>query len=204
MRIRVLVVSALLLSTIAVYGRSRPVPTTPGTYTDWGPDIDQIEILQSFKIASYDKIIVEPFDTSSTPLPDQKEKWYDTMKTALQSYTIWFMEAFPKELKAKATVTMADHAPKKARVLAIRGTVLEMDPGSRGGRVFGGFGAGAAWSKARIEIVDAESGKVLARITQAHRSAGSFKFYGGNDLDVMRDSVHATAKDIAHVLDLFV
>ena len=54
-----------------------------------------------------------------------------------------------------------------------------------------------------IDIVDAKSGKVLAHVTQERRSGGTFKGGGGNDLDVMRDAVHAVAKDIAHVLDAF-
>ena len=76
--------------------------------------------------------------------------------------------------------------------------------GSRAGRYWGGFGAGAASSKATVEIVDAKSGKVLAIVTQARRAAGTFKGGGGSDLEVMRDSVHAMAKDIAHVLATFV
>jgi len=203
MRARLLILCALLLSTFAVYGRGRPAPTTPGTYKEWGPDIDQIEILQSFKIGDYDRIVVQPFDTSSTPLPDQKEKWYGTMKSALASYNVWFMEAFPKELKAKAQVEESDKAPKRSGTLVIRGTVDQMDPGSRAGRYFAGFGAGAASSKATFEFVDAKSGKVLARVTQARRSGGTWKGGGGGDLEVMRDTVHAVAKDVAHVLDAF-
>lgn len=203
MRARVLILCTLVLSTFAVYGRGRPAPTTPGTYKQWGPDIDQVEILQSFKIADYDRIVIEPFDTSSTPLPDPKEKWYGTMKSALASYNVWFMEAFQPELKAKAKVEESDRAPKRPGTLVIRGTVDQMDPGSRAGRYFGGFGAGSASSKATVEIVDEKSGKVLARVTQARRSAGTWKGAGGSDLEVMRDTVHATAKDIAHVLDLF-
>ena len=203
MRARTLMLCALFLSSVAVYGRGHAAPTAPGTYKEWGPDIDQIEILQTFHIGDYDRIVVEPVDTSSTPMPDQKEKWYGTMKSALASYNVWFMEAFSPELKAKAKVEESDRAPKRSGTLIIRGAVLDMDPGSRAGRYFAGFGAGAASSKARFEIVDAKSGKVLARVTQARRSGGAWKGAGGSDLEVMRDSVHATAKDIAHVLDLF-
>ncbi|HJT15824.1 MAG TPA: DUF4410 domain-containing protein [Thermoanaerobaculia bacterium] len=203
MRTRVLILCTLLLSSFAAFARTRPAPTAPGTYKEWGPDIDQIEILQPFKTADYDRIVIEPFDTSSTPLPDAKEKWYGTMKSALASYNVWFVEAFEPELKAKAKVEESDHAAKRPGTLVIRGTVLDMDPGSRAGRYFAGFGAGAASSKASVEIVDAKSGKVLARVTQARRSGGAWKGAGGSDLEVMRDSVHATAKDIAHVLDTF-
>jgi hypothetical protein len=194
----------LLVAVPGLYARGKKAaPTDPGTYKEWGPDIDQIEIVKTFKISDYDKIVVQPFDTSKTPLPDKKEKWYGTLKSALAAYTEWFVEAFPKELKAKADVAQATSSPKGARTLIIRGVVDDLDPGSRAGRYFGGFGAGSASTKLSLDIVDARSGKVLARVTQARRSAGTWKGGGGSDLDVMRDSVHAVAKDIAHMLDAF-
>jgi hypothetical protein len=181
----------------------KDAPTAPGTYKEWGPDIDEIEIMKTFKIGDYDRVVVLPFDTSKAPLPDQKEKWYGTMKSALASYNVWFVEALQKELKSKVKVEEASTAPKAAKTLIIRGTVDSMDPGSRAGRYFAGFGAGSASAKSTIEIVDAKSGSVLARITQARRSGGTWKGGGGSDLDVMRDSVHATGEDIARALDTF-
>ena len=202
---RILVVCALVLLLVpSLYARGKKAaPTAPGTYKEWGQDIDQIEIMQTFKIADYDKIVVEPLDTSKTPLPDPKEKWYGTLKSALAASTEWFMEAFPKELKAKAAVEEGSAPKKAAKTLILRGSVDRMDPGSRAGRYFGGFGAGSASSTLTTEIVDAKSGKVLARVTQGRRSAGTWKGGGGSDLDVMRDSIHAIAQDMAHVLDAF-
>ena len=205
MKARALVLCSLVLLIVpALYARGKkPAPTAPGTYKEWGQDIDQITINQTFKIADYDKIVVEPMDTSSTPLPDQKEKWYGTMKSALAASTEWFMEAFPKELKAKADVEESSSPGKKSKTLIIKSTVDSMDPGSRAGRYFGGFGAGSASTKISADIVDAKSGKVLAHVTQARRSAGTWKGGGGSDLEVMRDSIHAIAQDMAHVLDAF-
>src|SRR5258708_5572323 len=205
-RARVFVPILLLLfgmiGLVEARGR-KEAPTQPGKYKEWGPDIDEIEIVQSFKTADYDHIVIQAFDTSKVPLPDEKEKWYGTLKMALSGYTDAFSEAFTKELKAKADVHQNGGQTKAAKTLIIRGTVLELNPGSRAGRYVAGFGAGAAGTKLYIEIVDAASGKTLGRITQARRSGGSFKFGGGSDLDVMRDSVHATAQDIAHVVDCF-
>ena len=205
MKARVLILCslALLLVPGADARGKKPAPTAPGTYKEWGQDIDQIDINQTFKMADYDRIVVEPFDTSKTPLPDQKEKWYGTMKSALAASTEWFMESFPKELKAKANVEESSSPGRKAKTLIIRGTVDSMDPGSRAGRYFGGFGAGSASAKVSADIVDAKSGKVLAHVTQARRSAGTWKGGGGSDLEVMRDSIHAIAQDLAHVLDAF-
>lgn len=198
-----LFIAAFAITPLAGARGSKGVSTAPGMYKEWGPDIDQIEIVKTFKIADYDHIVIQPFDTSKTPLPDPKEKWYSTLKLALSGYAQSFYEGLQKELKAKAEVQVADATPKSPGTLIIRGVVEHLDPGTRGGRMFAGYGAGAASTKATIEIVDAKSGAVLVRVTQARRSGGTFKFAGGSDLDVMRDSVHALGQDIAHVLDAF-
>ncbi len=207
MKLRRLLAVALVVSVIvpAAFARGKKAASTaPGTYKEWGPDIDEIEIMKTFKIGDYDKIVVLPFDKSKAPLPDEKEKWYGTMKSALASYNVWFVEALKKELKANVKVQEASAAPKTAKTLIIRGTVNSMDPGSRAGRYFAGFGAGAASATSTIEFVDARSGSVLARITQSRRSGGTWKGGGGSDLEVMRDSIHATGEDIARALDTFI
>ena len=182
---------------------SKPAPTAPGTYKEWGRDIDEIEILKTFKMSDYDTIAVQSFDTSATPMPDKEDRSYGTIKTVLDSYTESLVEALRGELKAKAKVEMASGTPKAARTLIVRGKVDSLSPGSRAKRYVGGFGAGASGTKIRGDLVDAASGKTLAHFTQERRSAGSFKFAGGSDQQVMRDSIHAAAEDIAHILDAF-
>jgi len=206
MKRKSVVLFVIILSIVAsgAYARGKSAaPTAPGAYKGWGQDIDQIEVLKTFKIADYDKIAIQPFDTSATPLPDKSEKSYDTIKSALDSYTYTLVEALRPELKAKAEVTQVEKAPKTEKTLIVRGKVEDLTPGSRAKRYFGGFGAGSAGTKVSGEIVDAKSGAVLARFTQERRSGGTFKVGGGKDLDVMRDSIHATGKDIAHILDEF-
>jgi hypothetical protein len=194
---------ALSLFVPALIARDKPAPTAPGTYKEWGKDIDEIEIVKTFKIADYDHIVVQTFDTSAAPLPDAKEKSYNSIKSVLDGYTMTLVEALRPELKAKAEVTTSDKASKAAKTLIIRGKVADVSPGSRAKRYLGGVGAGAAGTKLSGELVDARSGDVLARFTQERRSGGTFKFAGGNDMDVMRDSIHAAGKDVAHILDAF-
>ena len=177
-------------------------PMAPGRYKEWGPSgIDDLEIVKTFRMADYDHVVVLPFDTSATPLPDKKEKSYDTIKSALAAYTFTLVEALKPELKAKAEVEQSDKAPKSAKTLIVRGTVDELSPGSRAKRYLAGALAGAAGTKITGEIVDAKSGAVLVRFTQNERSHGSFKFGGGKDLDVMRDSIHAAGTKVANILD---
>jgi len=196
-------VLVLLAIAVVAEARGKAPQLAPGTYKSWGPDIDAIEIVKPFKAADYERVVITPFDTSKAPLPDPKEKWYGTLKMMLAGYTDAFAEAFQKELKTKADVQTSEHPSKTANTLIIRGSVQDLDPGSRAGRYLVGYGTGGASTKATIELVDAKSGAVLARITQARRSGGTWKVAGGSDLEVMRDSVHALGKDIAHAIDAF-
>ena len=195
----------LILSTApSLHARgSKPANTAPGTYKQWGQDIDEIEILKTFKVSDYSTIAVKPLDTSSTPMPDKGDRSYDSIKTVLDSYTETLIEGLRGELKAHAKVEQASGTDKSARTLLVRAKVESLSPGSRAKRYVGGFGAGAAGTKISGDLVDSASGKVLAHFSQERRSAGSFKFAGGNDQQVMRDSIHAVAEDIAHILDAF-
>ncbi|GAC1396697.1 MAG: hypothetical protein NVSMB68_13340 [Thermoanaerobaculia bacterium] len=194
----------VLLSMAPLYARgSKPAPTAPGHYKEWGQDIDDIEVVKGFRMSDYDRVVVLPFETSATPMPDKDDKSYDTIKSVLASYRFTLVEAMRPELKSKAAVEQADKAPKSAKTLVIRGKVEALSPGSRAKRYVGGFGAGAAGTKLSGEIADAKSGAVLIRFTQERRSGGTFKFAGGKDMDVMRDSIHAEGKDIAHILVSF-
>jgi hypothetical protein len=195
--------SLALVAPLAFARGGKPASTQPGTYKAWGPDIDEIEIVKSFKAGDYSKIAVVPFDTSKTPLPDSGEKSYNSVKTVVEGFTETLAEGLRDELKGKYKVDLVKSAPKSAGTLILRGTVLEVEPGSRAKRYLGGFGAGSAANKITAELVDAKSGQVLVRFTQARRSGGTFKVAGGNDVQVMRDSIHATGEDVAHLLEQF-
>ena len=169
-RTLIALIVAVSVMTPLAHARGKKPVLTPGTYKEWGQDIDQIEIVKTFKIADYDKIVVQTFDTSAAPLPDKGDKSYN-------------------------------RGPGREKLEHL--AVEDLDPGSRAGRYFAGYGAGAASTKLSLEIVDAKTGDVLVRVTQARRSGGTFKFGGGSDLEVMRDSIHAAGKDIAHVVDAF-
>src|SRR6266849_4223652 len=65
----------------------------PGKYKGWGPDIDEIEIVKSFRSADYNAIVVTKIDTSSTPLPDEKEKSFQSVKSVLDGFAETLTEA---------------------------------------------------------------------------------------------------------------
>ena len=119
--------------------RGKAAPTAPGKYKEWGQDIDEIEVVKSFKTSDYDHIVVQNFDTSKVPLPDQKEKWYGTLKMALAGYTDAFTEAFKKELKGKMSVEESESMPHSAHTLVLRGWVEQLDPFVKVNAIRGAF-----------------------------------------------------------------
>lgn len=174
-------------------GKKNPATTEPGTYKEWGPDIDELEILQTFHFADYSKIAVEPIDTSAA---DTKDKG---VANAAAAVTSDFVLELGKQVKAAVNV---DEKPKQTTgTLIIRAKVTNMDPGSRAARYWASFGAGAAVAKLEGEIVDGESNKVLARFKQERRSG--FGVAGGSAESLLRRDVRAIATDVANILKAF-
>ncbi|HSP14103.1 MAG TPA: DUF4410 domain-containing protein [Thermoanaerobaculia bacterium] len=187
-----LMVAALAVPASA-RGKKNPANTEPGTYKEWGPDIDQIEVVQTFKFGDYSKVVVAPIDTSGA---DTKDK---AVATAVENATNDFAEQLGKDVKTPVTV---DEQPKKsADTLLVRMKVTGMDPGSRAARYWASFGAGAAVAKMDGEIVDAKTNKVLARFTQERRSG--FGVAGGSSEALLRRDVRAIATDVANILKAF-
>ena len=178
----------------------KSVSTEPGKYKEWGPDIDEIEILQSFKLEDYKEIEVEPFATDGVKLPDKDDNSYDSARRALADSTEDFAAGLNGLLDQK--VFMAGDKPsKKAGTLLIRAKVTVMDPGSRAARYWAGFGAGAARSEISGEIVDGKTGEVLIRFTQQRRSGVGV--YGGDYQELMQRNLNTIGEDVAHMLREF-
>ena len=202
--------SALLLSVFLLavsplaYGARGKAVTSPGTYKAWGAaEIDQIEVVKTFAASSYDRIVVLPFETSKI---EPKGGDAVVVQGALDGYTAVFVEGLRADIAVKSTkieIAEKEKTPKSEKTLIVRGTVEELNPGSRAKRALAGMGAGAARNKVSVELVDAKSGDVLVRFTQAHRSAGTFKFAGGTPAQVMRDGTRAMGEDTAAVINAF-
>lgn len=198
------VVFALLTITIAalpLYARGKKAlaSTVPGTYENWGPDIDKLEIVKTFKFSDYNKVAVEPFDTDSVKLPEKDDNTYEPVKKVLASSTEGFVQGLRGNVDAKVSV---DEKPGKAAdTLIIRAKVLAMDPGSKAARYWAGFGAGAAKAKIEGEIVDAKTKVVLARFTQERRSGVGMM--GGDYQELMQRNLNAIGEDVAKLLKAF-
>jgi hypothetical protein len=173
----------------------------PGTYKEWGPDIDRIEIVKPFRFADYRKVQVEAFDTDGVELPDEDDNSYQSAKRALDDATEDFADGLDEELEKDVSLLRGTAEDGTQGTLLIRGKVTLMDPGSRAARYWAGFGAGAARSEIEAEIVDAQSGEVLLRFTQERRSGvGAF---GGDYEDLMQRNLVAIGRDAAKILREF-
>lgn len=195
-----IIIACIAVLAVPALARGRKSASTePGSYKSWGPDIDQIEIVQTFDFADYSRIVVEPLDTSKTPLPDEDDNAHQPVTKVLASATEGYIQGLRGEVDAEVTTTASAGAAPGA--LIIRGRVLEMDPGSKAARFWAGFGAGAARAKVEAEIVDAASGAVLVRFTQERRSGVGVM--GGDYQELMQRNLNAIGKDTANLLASF-
>jgi hypothetical protein len=176
-------------------------PTAPGKYKAWGPDIDELEIVKTFKTSDYANVVVETLDVSETPKPEDADM-VGKVSNVLSKATEPFTEAIAKNASS-LQVSAAEGNAKSGRTLLVRGKVTIMDPGSRSKRMFIGYGAGAARAAITGEIVDAATGEVLLRFTQ-ERLSGMERFGRGSSYEeIMKRNLAAIGKDVANILKAF-
>ena len=180
--------------------------TAPGTYKDWN-DIDEVEILQTFKFADFGSVIVTPMDKSAVTLPPEGENTYAVTKQIYFASDGLLLEGLRGAIRGfRKGVTVESKAEPTApaggpKVLVMRAKLLTLDPGSQAARYFGGFGAGSGVAKISVELVDSSTGTVLARFTHEKRS-GSGAF-GGSYEKVMSKSIKEVGEDFGKGLKAF-
>jgi hypothetical protein len=200
LRLRALLVASLLITLSLSLSAAKKPRTAPGKYEDWGPDIDRIEIVKTFQRSDYAKVVVEPLDVSATPRnadSDVKKK----VEMVLQDATEPFADGVAKNLPAGTVVTTSP--ANRNGVLIVRVRVTLMDPGSRGKRLMVGYGAGAARTAIKGEIIDGGSGDVLVRFEQERRS-GMERFGRGSSYEeIMKRNLRVLGEDVANLLEVF-
>lgn len=193
-----LVLVLIPLLALPAAAKKKPVPTEPGKYTDWRDEIDELEIVQTFDLSSYSKVVVEPFDTSETPLPEKDDNTYEPVQQILKDPAAAFTAGLDEALDVPVSKGPAEG---EKGALVVRAKVMVMDPGSRAARYWGGFGAGAARTQLSGELVDAATGTVLARFTQERRSGVGVA--GGDYVNLMNRNLRKIGEDVALILDAF-
>ncbi len=191
--------SACVVAPVAAKDSSNE--TAPGRYEDWGPDIDAIEIAKTFRLADYERVVIEPLATGDVALPPADENTHAPVKTMLgrfsDEFAVGLRESLDKPVDLATTATTA----ADARALRLRGKVVLLDPGSRAKRYWGGFGAGAVRAEVHCELVDGASGEVLLSFTQQRRSG--FGGFGGGYEELMTRTIRQVGEDTANLLQEF-
>jgi Domain of unknown function (DUF4410) len=197
-----LVLVALVLAIIAAPAdarRKKPASTAPGRYTDWGGEIDEVEVVQTWKLSDYTTLSAEPLDTRSTPLPAKDDNTFGPVQTVLQDPLSPFLRGVERNLGGRLRIAVGPGRDEKT--LLLRGKVTKLDPGSQAARYWVSFGAGAARVEIQGELVDAASGNVLLRFRQERRSGvGDL---GGDYEELMNRSLDAIGEDVAFLLKGF-
>jgi hypothetical protein len=195
-----LMLCLLILPATTALARKNPAPTTPGKYTDWDGEMDELEVVSTFRLADYGSILVETFDTSSTPLPKRNDNTYAPVQYVLAHATLPFTDGLASLLRMPVAAGEPGRRGE-AGELHVRGKVTEMDPGSQAARYWAGFGAGAARTEITGEVVDGETGAVLLRFRQERRSGvGAL---GGGYGELMDRNLITIGEDLGNVLRHF-
>jgi len=168
---------ALFAFSGSAFGHYKPSPTTSGKYTNWGGQINELDIVAPFKLADYRQIVVEPLDTSSTPLPDERDTVYVPVKEMLSQVTTPFVMGL-SDLLPKISAKVEPGGGPAAGALVIRGKVLTMDPGVKAPH-YSVNGSGRSRTVIAGEVVDGGTGKTLLRFRQERR----FGATGATELD---------------------
>lgn len=192
---------ALVAAAPAAAKKKGKAPTEPGSYRDWNGDMDEVEVVETFRLADYQRLLVADFDTAGTPLPERDDNTFEPVQEVLADVGEPLLNGLRETLPGVAVEQQTEDGGAAEGALLLRGKVLEMDPGSRAARYWAGFGAGAARAKLQGEVVDAASGRVLLRFTQERRSGVGMG--GGNYVNLMRRNLYSIGEDLGSGLGRF-
>jgi hypothetical protein len=171
----------------------------------WKGLIDSFVLVRDFNVAEYGKIVVEPLDTTTTPLPPKDKNTYEptylVLKTSSSIFVMGMKQAFLEAKHPVEPVLSEGAAQKDGKVLIVRGTVTQMEPGSKALRYWVSFGAGQSRVEVSGEVVDAESNTVFAKFVHA-RSSG-IGVLGGDYQKFLTDDTRDVGEDVGKMLLLF-
>lgn len=200
LHLSLMLVALSLLALPLAARKGKGMSIEPGKYSGWNDEIDELEVAETFKLADYSKVVIEPFDTGSTPLPAKDDNTYGPVQEILKAPAGPFTEGLAGALGQKVAVSEGKGG-KSAGTLLVRSKVLTLDPGSRAARYWAGFGAGAARVEVSGEVVDAATGKVLLRYKQERRSGVGVA--GGDYVKLMERNLRKLGEDVALILNAF-
>ena len=119
-------------------------------------------------------------DTSRISLPKISDNTYEAVKHVLSLITEIFIEGLKEAIKDKLNIDLLEkeneNNPEISMpvVLMIKGSVTEMNPGSRSLGIWGGV---IARVQIRGEILDANTKTTLLKFRHSHESPNRFSSY---------------------------
>ena len=201
--VRLVLTLTLLLALPLMASSARELPTAPGHYAEWAGKLDEVDIIQSFHLRDYGRILVLPLDIREVKFPDDNTR--RPMEKALPQIDATFVEALdhriPNRMHVKAEGASAG-TPHPAGTMILRARLVELDPGQRAARFFTKGFAGGAAATVVGEMVDGATGRTLFRFRH-RRYIGSGGFLGGQYIGLMKDAAEGIAEDLAVLVKAF-
>ena len=195
---RALLLSSLFFATFIPVAAHAETALSVGSFKDF-KGLDEVEIKQLFKLSDYDNVTVQPFNSADVPMPDKDNNTYQPTMDAQSKFNERYLAQVQEDFKP-LLVSDSDKSIS-GKTLLIRGSLVQLDPGSKAARYFVGFGAGHATVGIKCELVDAKSGTVLVEMTQAR--AGSGGMFGGGYNKLLRELTEEVADDTVTLAKMF-
>jgi hypothetical protein len=193
MKIRLHSVLALSLLTLSgpVLAHSRPSPTAPGEYRNWGGSIDKLEVVSPFRLSSYHQILIAPLDTSSVPLPDARDASYKPVQEILSQATSPFVFGLKEVLPKVPTQVVGPGVSPGPGTLVVHCKLTALSPGKQAPR-YSRNDPDRPSATIEGEVMDGGTGKTLLRFRQERRFASGIMRGGHDDAT----EVHTNLKPI--------
>lgn len=190
--------TALLCLTMLYINAAAPIQ--PGKYKKWNKLIDELDIKETFNLADYETIYLLTMPTDEVELPKRDDNNYEPVQQALKDVNEQFRNGIVKIQKGKDVQSITKRSEvtnKNALILTIQ--VEKMNPGSRGLRVFIGYGAGTAMVQLSGTAEDAQTGHTL--LTWTHQRISPLDTR--NTHSVLNTNTQLIGRDIGTMLQKF-
>ncbi len=190
-RLRSVIALSFLTLSATAFAHSRPSPTAPGEYRNWGGEIDKLEIVTPFRLSSYHQILIAPLDTSSTPLPDARDTSYKSVQEILSQATSPFVFGIKEVLTKVPTQVAGPGVSPGPGTLVVHCKLTALKPGKQHPR-YSSNDPDRPSAMIEGEVMDGGTGKTLLRFRQERRfGSGIMESDRYND-----GEVHPTLKPI--------
>ena len=189
-------VSLVLSSRLAIGAAKGSV--APGTYQDWGGEIDEVVVLTPVSVP-VSRIDVVPIRYDGVELPSQKDNTYQAVREVLGHSMNPFMRGLHEKIASNIVIREGEPNRKLAPTLLLRIRITQIDPGSQAARYRGGFGAGAARVEITGEILDERQQAVVATFRQGRKSGVGL--LGGGYHALLDRTLKQIGGDIAGLLN---